>query len=134
MIVRTLFLLMMIFLFLFSFVAFSLGEYMHFALAAVAGLGFLILGIVLIRQTMKQKIKGRLRTMLLLTGWCATLFFPSVILHNLFYGLGIMSENVWLLKQFMEGIHVIFFLIGTIGCPIGFVIGVVGSMILMRRE
>ena len=95
---------------------------------------FCILGIVLIFLTIKQKVKGTLKKFLLLTGACATGFFISVFLHNMFYALGIMVGHITVLKYLMEFIHMAFFLIAIFICPLGFLVGVVGSIVMFVKE
>jgi len=72
---------------------------------------FFLLGVVLIFLTLKKKIKGKLKKFLILTGASAVGFFTSVLLHNL-----ILEEEP------------LFFLLAIVVCPIGFLVGVVGSM------
>jgi len=57
-----------------------------------------------------------------------------VLLHNFFYGLGIIAANITVLKYLMEGLHVAFFIIAIFVCPIGFIIGAVGSIIIFIRK
>ena len=75
---------------------------------------FSLLGAVLIFLTLKKKVKGKLRKFLILTGVSATGLFISILFHNLVSGLFKIEEPL-------------FFLLAIIVCPIGFLIGVVGS-------
>ena len=84
--------------------------------------------------TLKKKVKGNLKKYLILTSASALGFFISILLHNIFYGLGIMAKYITLLSYILEALHVIFFLIATIICPIGFLIGTIGSIILFHKE
>lgn len=94
---------------------------------------FFLLGMILIILTLKLKIKDKLKVFLLLTGISSAGFLIGVILHNLLYALGIVFEHIVVLKYLMEILHVIFFFIAVPICPIGFLIGAIGSIILFRR-
>jgi hypothetical protein len=97
---------------------------------------FFLLSIALIWLTIKSKkdFKKWPKRFLLLTGFSAAGFFVCVILHNFFYALGILTENILILYYLMEALHVVFFIIGTILCPIGFIVGAVGSTILFVKH
>ena len=130
-----LWLLMIIFIVLLGcFIAANLDKRGLFPLIAILGLALLLLGIVLIVLTKRQKIKGRLKIFLLLTGISVIgpLFFS--ILHNLFYALAIVSSNIPWLEALMEFLHAAFFIISLIISPIGFLVGAIGSIILLRGE
>lgn len=95
----------------------------------VAGLAFvfLILGILLIFLARKEK--GKRKFFLILTGASAAGFLVSVILHNLLYALAIVSKNILVLKYIFEFLHGAFFLVGLIGCPVAFIVGMVGYFV-----
>lgn len=95
---------------------------------------FSLTGGALIFFTLKKKIKGILKKFLLITGVSASGFFVSVLLHNFLYALGILTEHIFGLNQLFELLNVVFFLIAVIACPIGFIIGAIGSIMLFRRE
>lgn len=98
---------------------------------------FSLLGVLLIFLILKQDIQGKLRKYLLLTGVSATSFFIFIFLYNIFYGLGIIASNIILLKNLMEILHTIFFIIALFICPLMFLIGSIGSIIIfikMRKE
>ena len=84
--------------------------------------------------TRKEKIKGNLRKHLLLTGASASGFLISVVLHNFLYALAIVFRPIYFLSKLMEFLHVAFFLIATIGCPIGFLIGVFRSVVKLIKR
>jgi hypothetical protein len=100
-----------------------------FPFVAVLGLIFLILGVVLAIAAKKEK--GKKRTFLMLTGISAAAPFVFSVLHNLFYGLAEMFER---LKCVFEPLHAASFIIALIIAPITFVIGVAGSIVLLKRE
>ncbi len=55
-------------------------------------------------------------------------FFVFVVLHNVFYGLGQMAADINVLGQLLDFFHAVFFIIATLVCPAGFLVGVVGSI------
>jgi len=95
---------------------------------------FSLLGIVLIFLTLKRKIKGTLRKLLLLTGASAAGFFIFVFLHNAFYALGIVTSHIAALNYLMKVLHVVFFIIAIFVCPLGFLIGTVSVIVIVTRR
>jgi len=90
----------------------------------IVGLG----GGVLLVLVKKSKIAGGLRKFLLLTGGSVVGFFACVLLHNFLYALAILTANITILHYLFEVLHVIFFLIAILLCPLGFLIGIIGSL------
>ena len=95
---------------------------------------FFLLGAILIFLVLKSKVKGKLKVFLLLTGVSSVGFLIGVVLHNAFYALGIIFEHITILKYLMEIFHVVFFFIAIPICPILFLIGVIGSIVLFKRK
>lgn len=93
-----------------------------------------LLGVALIVLTLKQKVEGKLKKFLILTGASSAGFFISAVLHNVFYGVGMVVGHITALKYLAEALHVAFFLIAIPICPLAFLIGVVGSAVLLFRE
>ena len=95
---------------------------------------FFLLAIVLIFLTLKEKIEGRLKKFLLLTGVSGAGLFVSVLLHNLIYGLFIywFGQDFW--KNIGIGDEILFFFLAIIVCPIAFLVGVIGSMVLFIKQ
>ena len=84
---------------------------------------------------LKGKLKkGILKKFLILTGASSTGFFVSIFLHNMFYALNIITSHIIVLKYLTEALHVGFFIIAVIVCPIGFLVGMVGSIVLLIRK
>jgi hypothetical protein len=77
------------------------------------------LGVTLLVLTVRAKVVGKLKKFLLLTGASATGIPVFVILHNVVSGLLNTEEAV-------------FFTIATIVCPIGFLVGAVGTIWLRK--
>lgn len=95
---------------------------------------FSLLGLALTFLTVKEKIEGTLKKFLILTGVSSAGFFVSVVLHNAFYALGIIASQIIVLSYLMEALSVAFFMIAIFVCPLGFLVGVVGSIVLFIKK
>ena len=95
-----------------------------------ASITFFLLGLALTILAVKEKDKK----FLILTGGSSVGFFVSVLLHNLFYGLATITTHISVLSYLMEVVHMIFFIIGIFVCPVGFLVGVVGNIILLIKK
>lgn len=100
----------------------------------ISGVIFVILGSVLIGLTLVQKVEGKLKKFLMLTGASAAGFFVFAILHNIFYGLEQITGHIAMLNYSMKAFEVIFFLIAIFACPIGFLIGVIGTIVMFNKK
>ena len=92
----------------------------------LAGIGILILGIC--------KSSGKLSKFLILTGSSMLGFFIFVLLHNAFYGLGIMTSHITVVSRFMDALHVIFFCLALFLCPAGAITGIAGSIVIVIKQ
>ena len=92
---------------------------------------FSLLGAALIFFTVKEKVGGILKKFLLLTGASAAGFFVFVLLHNAIYGLFIyfFGADFW-----NGGDEPVFFIMATIVCPLGFLVGAIGSIVLAIKK
>lgn len=90
------------------------------------GIGILVFGV--------WKLHGKLRTFVILTGSSILGFFVSVLLHNVIYGLFIywFGTDFWERTGLMD--EPFFFIIAVFICPLGFIVGAVGSIILGIRK
>jgi len=104
------------------------------AFMIISGVILVILGSVLIGLTLVQKVEGKLKKFLMLTGASAAGFFVFAILHNIFYGLEQVTGHITILSYLMKAFEVIFFLIAIFACPIGFLIGVIGTIIMFNKK
>lgn len=95
---------------------------------------FSFLGGILLFLTLKNKTKGKLRIFLLLTSLSSTGFFISIFLHNFFYALAILASDFAVIRFLFEVLHGIFFIIAVPFCPLGFLIGAVGSGLLIFKK
>jgi len=93
-----------------------------------------LLGVALIIFTLKKKAKGLLKKFLLLTGFSLVGFFIFVLLHNLIYGLFIylFGQNFWERTGIDD--EPVFFILATIVCPIGLLVGLIGTIVLLIRK
>ncbi len=105
-----------------------------FPFVAILAAIFFVLGAVLIFLTLKLKTEKKLKVFLILTGASAVGFLISVILHNFFYGLGMVTGHIIPLKHITGALHVTFFIIAIFVCPIVFLIGAVGSMLMLIKK
>ena len=109
-------------------------EYVSGTFMIISGVILVILGSILIGLTLVQKIEGKLKKLLMLTGASAVGFFVFVLLHNIFYALAQVTSHISILNYLMKAFEVIFFLIAIFACPIGFVIGVIGTIVMFKKK
>ncbi|MBA7520221.1 hypothetical protein ES705_12314 [subsurface metagenome] len=100
----------------------------------ISGVVLVILGSVLIGLTLVQKVEGKLKKFLMLTGASAAGFFVFALLHNIFYALAQITGHIAILSYLMKAFEVIFFLIAIFACPIGFLIGVIGTIVMFNKK
>lgn len=88
---------------------------------------FFLLSLLLLLFTIRENITGLLKTFLLLTGISGAGIFTSILLHNFLYGLFVdfFGKGIW---QGVGGDEPFFFIFGLIICPIGCVVGAVGTV------
>jgi len=105
------------------------GVYMGVLFSSAALL--LSLGITFLVLTIKGKTRGIFRKFQLLTGASAIGIPVSILLHNLVYGLFIhfFGAEFW-----NGGDEPAFFILAIIVCPIGFLVGAVGSIVLAIKR
>ncbi len=82
---------------------------------------FVLLGAALIVVTVREKVEGILKKFLLLTGASAVGLPISILLHNAVSRLFNTEEPV-------------FFIMAIFVCPIGFLVGAVGSIVLAIKN
>ncbi len=128
------YILLILFLIIISFIFIPIeGNFKRilFPIIVVIALSFTAIGILLIYSVFKLKIKGKLKTYLLLTGISSSGILISIIIHNLIYGLFIyfFGPDFW----GQSGDEPFFFILGIIIFPILFLIAVVRSLFLIKR-
>ena len=95
---------------------------------------FCLLGLVLLILSLREKVESKLKKFLILTGASALGLFVFVILHNAFYALSTITGEIFILNYLIEGLQVAFFLMAIPVCPIAFLVGVIGSIILLIKK
>ena len=91
-------------------------------------------GVGLIITTYKEKISGKRKFFLLISGFSSAGFLLGVVLHNLLYALGTITENLGILNKIINFFSVAFFLAATIICPVGFIVGMSGTLIILKKS
>lgn len=76
----------------------------------------------------------RVKYFLILLGASLVGFPLFAVLHNVFYGLEQMAADIIVLSHLLGFLDVGFFLVAIIVCPAGFLIGVVGSVLMYLKK
>ena len=87
---------------------------------------FFVLGVGLTIFSLRGVLSGWPKTFFVLTGASAAGVLVSVLLHNLIYGL---LADFW-----GSGDEFFFFIIAFIVCPLGFLVGAVGTIVSGLRN
>lgn len=103
-------------------------------LAILSWVTFALLGLVLITQTNRTKVGKKLKIFLLITGWSPIAFTSGVILHNAFYALGTITEHLKVIHFIIGIFEGTFFILSVPIAPIAFLVGLVGSLVLLFRK
>ena len=92
---------------------------------------FFLLGIALIVFSVRGSASGGLKKFFILTGASAVGVLVSVVLHNLIYGLfeHFAGADFW-----NGGDEFFFFTMAVIVCPLGFLVGMVGTIVSGARR
>ena len=99
-----------------------------------AGAAFFLLGVALIFLTVKEKVGGMSKKFLLLTGASAVGLPVFALLHNAIYGLFIHFFGADFWDRIGLGDEPFFFILAIFICPLGFLVGVVGSVVLAIKN
>lgn len=110
----------------------TLGGSWFLWLFSIFGAAFFLLGVALIYFTVKEKVKGISKKFLLLTGASAVGLPVFAALHNLVYALLILwfGEDFW----GPGGDEPVFFTLAIIVCPLGFLTGAIGTVVLTIKN
>ena len=102
-----------------------------FPFIIISGVVLFLLGVALVFLTVKEKVAGMLKKFLLLTGASPAGIIVSILLHNAVYGLFIyfFGADFW-----NGGDEPFFFIMAIVVCPLGFLVGAVGSIVLAIRK
>jgi hypothetical protein len=102
----------------------------------LSGLLFLALGLTLLILTIKARARldRPLKRFLLLTSSSAVGVFASILLHGVVFGLFILifGEDFW--SRTGIGDEPFFFIMGLFICPVAYLVGTIGSIVLMFRR
>ena len=93
-----------------------------------------VTGVGLIVTTYREKITGKRKFYLLSSGFSSAGFLLGVVLHNLLYALGTITENLVIVNKIINFFEVAFFLTATIICPVGFIVGMAGTLITLKKS
>ena len=105
-----------------------------FILYAILALVFLMLGIVLIVLAARSRLPRGLKIYMIIMGASAPGVFAGSIMHNMFYAFAVMTEGNMILHVAFEIMHVGAFLGSLIVCPLLFLVGTVGALVMMHRK
>jgi len=100
----------------------------------LSGLLFFALGLALLILTVRARLDRLLKRFLLVTSSSAVGIFASILLHNLVYGafIQLFGEDFW--ERTGIGDEPFFFIMTIFICPIAYLVGTVGSIVLMLRR
>ena len=105
-----------------------LGHKLPFSIFAFLGIAFGVLAVALVVLTAKLKEPGIRKLFLILTGASAVGIPICAVLHNLVYALCVKFGWVFWGKG---GDEAVFFILAVLVCPALFVIGMLGSLVLL---
>jgi hypothetical protein len=99
-----------------------------------SGAVFFLLGLTLLILAIKSELDKTLKKYLILTGASAVGIFVSMLLHNLVYGLfaQFFGEDFWQRTGLED--EPFFFLLAIFICPIAYLVGTIGSIVLLKRR
>ena len=93
-----------------------------------------LLGLALLILAVRWKERTLLRTFWILTGASTAGFALGGVLHNVFYALAEVTDKWPVLSGAMGVLEVAFFLIAVLLCPVAFLVGTVGAIVLIVRR
>ena len=92
-----------------------------------------LLGLALLILSVRWQERTLLRTFWILAGASTAGFALGSVLHNVFYALAIITDEWPVLSGAMEVLEVAFFVIAVLLCPVAFLVGTVGAIVLIVR-
>lgn len=93
----------------------------------------LLLGLALLILAVRWKQRTLLRTFWILAGAATAGSALGSVLHNAFYALGTVTGQWPVLNGAMAVLEVATFLVATFLCPLAFLAGAVGAIVLLVR-
>jgi hypothetical protein len=94
----------------------------------------LLVGLALLVLSVRWKERGMLRTFWILAGASTAGAALGSVLHNAFYALASVTGKWPVLSTATEVLEVAFFVISTLLCPLAFLVGTVGAIVLLVRR
>ena len=98
------------------------------------GGSFFLLSVLLFVLTLRSKLRGRLRKWLIVASGAAIGFIVCSVLHNLFYGIGTVTGHLFPISVLAEALHVYFFLVSILVCPIALLVGIIMTIVTLVRK
>jgi hypothetical protein len=92
------------------------------------------LGLALLIFSVRWKERTLLRVFWILAGASTCGFALGSVLHNAFYALATVTGQWPILSAAMEVLEVAFFVIAILLCPVAFLVGTVGAIVLIVRR
>jgi len=110
-----------------------LRTFVRFAFLPLMSVCFIV-GLVSLILSVRTKPTDALKRFLTLTGASSTGFVVSSVLHNVFYGLATLTGDRSIVRYTMKGLEVTFFIIAVFVCPVCFIVGTVGVIVILLRS
>lgn len=107
---------------------------MGFVFIMTSGAIFFLLGVALIVLAVKWVRGRKLKKYLITTGAAAAGFLVSILAHNAIYGLLVHFSGVDFGGGAGVGDEPFFFALAIFVCPVAFLVGTVGSIVLAIKE
>jgi len=82
----------------------------------------------------KCNFKKTPKSYLALSGISIAIFVISVVLHNFFYALGIITRHKPVFRFVFKALHVFFFLVSVPVAPLLFIVRILGAVILFIKK
>lgn len=125
-------LMVLVFVFIISMMVIpGIQELVQGPLFLVPYIIFTLLGLLLLFLTIRQKVQGRLKKLLLAVSLSAIGIFFGIVLHNLLYALTEIITRPAILLKLFEGLHVVFFFIAVVVSPLIFIFATIYTMKLI---
>jgi len=93
-----------------------------------------LLGLALLILSARWRERSSLRTFWILAGASPAGAALGSVLHNVFYALATVTGNWPVLNTAMEVLEATFFVVATLLCPVAFLVGTVGAIVLLVRR
>lgn len=111
----------------------DVGDFFRPAFLSLTAL-CLLLGLALLILSARWQEHTLLRTFWILASASTAGFALGSVLHNAFYALAIATAQWPVLSGAMDVLEVAFFVIATLLCPVAFLVGTVGAIVVLVRR